>query len=110
MTTIGVGSIPAHPDLSPSEPPAAPPGVTFADGALSGTEWETVVAEAVRRINAGALEKVVLARDLYATAREEVDVRWPLGRRFAACRAVHATIRSPWWSTREVGRISLRSG
>jgi isochorismate synthase len=81
VTTTGVGTIPAHPDLSPSAPPpAAPPEVTFADGALSGTEWETVVAEAVRRINAGALEKVVLARDLYATAREEVDVRWPLGR------------------------------
>jgi len=80
VTTTGVGSIPAHPDLSPSEPPTAPPDVTFADGALSGTEWETVVAEAVRRINDGALEKVVLARDLYATAREQVDVRWPLGR------------------------------
>ena len=79
VTTTGVGSIPAHPDLSPSARPAAPE-VTFADGALSGTEWETVVAEAVRRINDGALEKVVLARDLYATAREEVDVRWPLGR------------------------------
>ena len=80
VTTTGVGSIPAHPDLSPAEPPTAPPDVTFADGALSGTEWETVVAEAVRRINDGALEKVVLARDLYATAREQVDVRWPLGR------------------------------
>ena len=80
VTTIGVGAIPAHPDLTPTEPPAAPIGVTFADGALSGTEWETVVAEAVRRINAGTLEKVVLARDLYATAREDVDVRWPLGR------------------------------
>ncbi len=80
VTTIGVGAIPAHPDLTPTEPPAAPAGVTFADGALSGTEWETVVAEAVRRINAGTLEKVVLARDLYATAREDVDVRWPLGR------------------------------
>ena len=80
VTTTGVGTIPAHPDLSPSAPPAAPPEVTFADGALSGTEWETVVAEAVRRINAGTLEKVVLARDLYATAREDVDVRWPLAR------------------------------
>jgi menaquinone-specific isochorismate synthase len=79
VTTTGVGSIPVHPDLTPPAPPAAPE-VTFADGALSGTEWETVVAEAVRRINAGALEKVVLARDLYATAREEVDIRWPLGR------------------------------
>ena len=80
VTTTGVGAIPAHPDLTPTEPPAAPSGVTFADGALSGTEWETVVAEAVRRINAGTLEKVVLARDLYATARGDVDVRWPLGR------------------------------
>jgi menaquinone-specific isochorismate synthase len=80
VTTTGVGAIPAHPDLTPAEPPAAPSGVTFADGALTGTEWETVVAEAVRRINAGTLEKVVLARDLYATAREDVDVRWPLGR------------------------------
>jgi isochorismate synthase len=80
VTTIGVGAIPAHPDLTPTEPPVAPSGVTFADGALSGTEWETVVAEAVRRINAGTLEKVVLARDLYATAREDIDVRWPLER------------------------------
>ena len=42
--------------------------MTFADGALSGTEWEAVVADAVRRIDDGDLEKVVLARDLVATA------------------------------------------
>jgi menaquinone-specific isochorismate synthase len=42
-----------------------------------------VVGEAVRRINGGELEKVVLARDLVATAAEPIDVRWPL-RRLAA--------------------------
>jgi menaquinone-specific isochorismate synthase len=40
----------------------------------------SVVADAVRRINAGDLEKVVLARDLLATAAADVDVRWPLRR------------------------------
>ena len=39
-----------------------------------------VVADAVVRINAGDLEKVVLARDLVATADEPLDVRWPLDR------------------------------
>ncbi len=38
----------------------------------------TVVADAVSRINAGDLEKVVLARDLVATCDEPVDVRWAL--------------------------------
>jgi menaquinone-specific isochorismate synthase len=34
----------------------------------------------VARINAGELEKVVLARDLVATGQQDVDVRWPLRR------------------------------
>jgi menaquinone-specific isochorismate synthase len=54
--------------------------VSFADGALSSTEWERAVAEAVARINAGGVEKVVLARDLLASAAEDIDVRWPLQR------------------------------
>src|SRR6185436_9318404 len=37
-------------------------------------------AEAVRRIGDGELEKVVLARDMVATADEDIDVRWPLHR------------------------------
>jgi len=83
LTTIGRGSIPAVPAVGPTEPPQPPSGVAFADGALSSTAWESVVAEAVDRIGAGHLEKVVLARDLVATAEEDVDVRWPL-RRLAA--------------------------
>ena len=61
-------------------PPAAPEDVAFADGALNGERWMAVVADAVRRINDGALEKVVLARDLSATAVAPIDVRWPLAR------------------------------
>jgi menaquinone-specific isochorismate synthase len=54
--------------------------VTFTDGAVGGTEWERVVARAVSRINGGELDKVVLARDLVATAEAAIDVRWPLTR------------------------------
>jgi menaquinone-specific isochorismate synthase len=59
---------------------SAPDGVVFADGALDSERWMAVVADAVRRINDGALEKVVLARDLVATAAAPIDVRWPLER------------------------------
>ena len=61
-------------------PPAAPEDVAFADGALDSERWMAVVADAVRRINDGELEKVVLARDLIATAVAPIDVRWPLAR------------------------------
>ncbi|WP_110180433.1 isochorismate synthase [Nocardioides solisilvae] len=60
--------------------PAAPRDVQFADGALNGDQWMSAVADAVTRIQRGDLEKVVLARDLLATAAEPVDVRWPLAR------------------------------
>jgi menaquinone-specific isochorismate synthase len=58
----------------------APEDVVFSDGAMDGEHWMAVVAEAVRRITAGALGKVVLARDLIATAAGKIDVRWPLSR------------------------------
>ena len=87
-TTIGfpgVGMDRAHGEraIGVADPPAPPGDVVFADGALNGEQWMAVVADAVRRIGAGALEKVVLARDLLATAAAPVDVRWPL-RRLAA--------------------------
>jgi menaquinone-specific isochorismate synthase len=80
VTTIGAAAISAPPTLAPTDPPDSPAGVTFADGALSGTEWETRVADAVSLISSGALEKVVLARDLVVTTDEDLDVRWPLRR------------------------------
>ncbi|HET6651644.1 MAG TPA: isochorismate synthase [Nocardioides sp.] len=80
VTTASLAAISAPPAIDPADDPTPPSNVTFSDGAMSGAAWETVVAEAVRRINAGELEKVVLARDLVATAGEDVDVRWPLRR------------------------------
>ncbi|MBS2939634.1 isochorismate synthase [Nocardioides sp. J2M5] len=76
LTTVSVPT----PDLAPASAPRPPAGITFSDGALNGEEWMSVVAEAVARISAGDLEKVVLARDLIATTDEPLDVRWPLRR------------------------------
>ena len=76
LTTVGADvEVPL-----PQDHPAPPLGVRFADGALNGEQWMSVVADAVARIEAGDLEKVVLARDLIATAEEPIDVRWPLRR------------------------------
>jgi menaquinone-specific isochorismate synthase len=79
VTTVGTGHAPPaewRPELP--EPAQAPTGVTYADGALDSEQWMSAVGAAVARIEAGALEKVVLARDLVATAESPVDVRWPL--------------------------------
>jgi len=80
VTTVGDDAIAAAPALRSADQPSAPAAVSFADGALNGEQWMTVVADAVARISKGDLEKVVLARDLVATATEPVDVRWPLRR------------------------------
>ena len=80
VTTIGRAAITTSPAVVDTDTPDPPVGVAFVDGAMSGTEWETVVAEAVGRINDGFLEKVVLARDLVATVDQDIDVRWPLQR------------------------------
>lgn len=79
-------SVTREPQLPPvqtperSSDPAAPVRVTFADGDVSPADYAHAVAEAVQRINAGQLDKVVLARDLVATAAEPIDPRWLLRR------------------------------
>jgi menaquinone-specific isochorismate synthase len=79
VTTLGVGSAPAVPQLEAS-PPEQPIGVRFADGARSSPEWASVVRSAVTRITAGELDKVVLARDLEVAADSAIDIRWLLAR------------------------------
>ena len=79
VTTISApDAAAASPTIAPADAPARPEGVTYADGALDGEQWMSAVADAVGRIEEGRLEKVVLARDLIATATSPVDVRWPL--------------------------------
>jgi menaquinone-specific isochorismate synthase len=79
VTVIGEG-ISSTPDLPSAGPPAPPSGTRFADGPLDSMAWQGIVAEAVRRITDGSLDKVVLARDLVATLDEPLDVRTPLAR------------------------------
>ncbi len=80
---------PARPDDSTPIPPPRPPrGVRWAPGALSEAAWERAVADAVGRIGRGALDKVVLARDVIATAEEDLDPRWLASRlteRYGQC-------------------------
>jgi menaquinone-specific isochorismate synthase len=78
------GGLPAPPDLREPTAPRAPGPVSFSDGALSPLAWESAVAEAVARITAGRLDKVVLARDLEARTEAPVDLRWLLSRLAAA--------------------------
>ncbi len=51
------------------------PRVAFAPGAVPPAAYEAAVAEAVRRIDAGELEKVVLARQLLGELHEEDGLR-----------------------------------
>ncbi len=74
ITTVG----PIAAVLPPVLPVVAPESVAFADGSRSATEWVSVVAEAVRRIEAGEVAKVVLARDVEVRSAVPLDVRWPL--------------------------------
>lgn len=83
VTTIGPSPA-AAPVLAPASPPAAPHDVVFSDGAVDGEHWMRIVADAVSRLQAGDLDKVVLARDLVATSPSPVDVRAPLRRLAAA--------------------------
>jgi menaquinone-specific isochorismate synthase len=80
VTLVGDDELTPPPPLESQSAPADPGSVVFTDGDVDSAEWEAIVARAVRRINAGELEKVVLARDLVATTDEPLDVRWPLRR------------------------------
>ncbi|MGP3965363.1 isochorismate synthase [Nonomuraea sp. 3N208] len=74
LTTVGEAPLPT---FSPLRDPGR---ISYGDGSLSAPEWEHVVARAAQRIRDGELEKVVLARDLVATAERPIDVRLLLGR------------------------------
>jgi menaquinone-specific isochorismate synthase len=88
LTTIDTGAtLGAAPSLTAAVPgrgPVPAPGVvSYHEGALSADGWQDVVSRAVAAIRGGAVDKVVLARDVIARASEPVDPRWLL-RRLAA--------------------------
>jgi menaquinone-specific isochorismate synthase len=65
---------------TPAPRPAVPGVIRWHDGSLTPLQWERAVATAVDRIRAGRLQKVVLARDLYASVSGPIDERLLLGR------------------------------
>jgi menaquinone-specific isochorismate synthase len=86
----GVGWLTTVGDVDPRdvllpEPPVdgSPLRLRYADGALDPATWCAAVATAVGRIDAGELQKVVLARDLLVSADVPLDPRRLL-RRLAA--------------------------
>src|SRR5918993_3378002 len=60
--------------------PTPPDDVRFSPGGLDEVAWPAVVAETVARIGRGDVGKVVLARDVVAEARSDLDPRWLAGR------------------------------
>ncbi len=81
LTTVG-GPVADRPRPGPA--PVTPPGaVRYGEGSRTAAEWTGAVAEAIRRIDRGEVEKVVLARDVVARADGPVDPRRLL-RRLAA--------------------------
>jgi menaquinone-specific isochorismate synthase len=70
-TDPGAGPVP-----TPARPPEPPRGLRFLPGGLDEETWPAAVAEAVRRIADGQLDKVVLARDVVARADNDLDLRW----------------------------------
>jgi len=76
LTRIGTVASADDPALDLPVPAQPPREVTYADGGLTGPQWESAVTEVVRRINNGILDKVVLARDLLAFAADDIDPRW----------------------------------
>jgi menaquinone-specific isochorismate synthase len=76
LTTIGDRQL----SQEPVQPMRAPAELRWHDGSLTALQWERAVSSAVARIQAGDLSKVVLARDLYAVASEEIDARVLLAR------------------------------
>jgi menaquinone-specific isochorismate synthase len=75
-------------ETSPQEARTSIGRLAYADGALDPVAWCGAVAAALRRIDAGELDKVVLARDLLVTADRPLDPRrllLRLAERFPDC-------------------------
>ncbi|MFC6705237.1 isochorismate synthase [Flexivirga alba] len=64
--------------LEASECPDAPTISEVGNGALSGSEWMAAVGTAVERIQSGALDKVVMARDVVVRSETPIDPRYLL--------------------------------
>jgi menaquinone-specific isochorismate synthase len=72
ITWIGEGS---QPSLVQAPAALTPQEFSWSAGTLSEAEWKKRVGQVIEKIESGSIEKVVLARDLIATANADVDAR-----------------------------------
>lgn len=75
-TGTPASGLPTH----PASPARRPEDVVESPGQTPDEAWPQVVQGAVDAIAAGRVQKVVLARDVVATAAEPLDIRWLLSR------------------------------
>ncbi|WP_098456490.1 isochorismate synthase [Sanguibacter antarcticus] len=76
-----LGPVPTLDALRGDDPAVTSPGtVTYSPGAVEDDDWTAAVEEAVARIRAGRLDKVVMARDVVARTEHPIDARWLLTR------------------------------
>ncbi|WP_089915565.1 isochorismate synthase [Lentzea albida] len=83
VTTIGASDPAPH-----VAPLSRPTSVRYSNGQLPVTQYREAVREAVRRMRAGELDKVVLAHDLMAVTDKRLDQRFVLqglARRYPEC-------------------------
>ncbi|WP_460598826.1 isochorismate synthase [Flexivirga lutea] len=79
ITTISTAAeLPGAPRLQAGRCPAAPDVSAVGSGALTDAEWTAAVGSAVDRIQSGALDKVVMARDVVVRSASEIDPRYLL--------------------------------
>ena len=86
ITWVGSDS---QPQLLDSTEKVSNPTLTWTNDEQASEHWITRVAQAVARIHSGDIEKVVLARDLTATAAQPIDGR-------SALRKLSETYPSTW--------------
>jgi menaquinone-specific isochorismate synthase len=77
ITWIGETS---QPEISQLKNSAVSGEIKWQDGSISEEKWRNQVAVAIKSVNDGKLEKVVLARDLTATSTSAIDARQLLKR------------------------------
>ena len=72
ITWVGAGS---QPSLAESPMVNTTQEFSWSAGTLSEADWKKRVGQAIEKIESGSVEKVVLARDLIATADADINVR-----------------------------------
>lgn len=69
-----IGDVP-QPTLAQAAPTLAQGKFSFRDGSITSSAWKERVTGAISRIDAGEVEKVVLARDKIASSDSVIDIR-----------------------------------